>query len=147
MNKNKWFIGLNVGKNKREAFLTDTPTQEKWGETYNLLIGPFKTKRGALFCANNPQSPCQNVNEYEKAGYKDYILNADFNPSNWFWNCPSCYGLNVWAYCDLEKLVSNGFKEENIFIATGSCFDNVCGKCRADYVKKDSPIMAECYTH
>lgn len=31
--------------------------------------------------------------------------------------------------------------------ATGSCFDNICGKCHTDFVRRDSPIQAEVYTH
>jgi hypothetical protein len=47
----------------------------------------------------------------------------------------------------LEKLVKAGFKEKEIEIASGSCFDNICGHCRTDFVKENSPIRAKVYTH
>ena len=61
------------------------------------------------------------------------------------WVCRRCGWLNVWAYCDYEELKDKG--QENITIASGSAFDNICGNCHTNFVKWGSPILAACYTH
>lgn len=67
-----------------------------------------------------------------------------FNPTKSRWTCPACGGLNVWAYEDYEKLESKG---KEVYMCHGSSFDNICGKCGTDWVRRDSPIRAEVYTH
>ena len=50
---------LGIKGTARKVFKSDvTPTQETHGEQFNAVIGPFRTKRGAMFAAafghNNP---------------------------------------------------------------------------------------------
>jgi len=59
--KNKYYIGLKSGD--RHLFKSFTnPTQNNYGGIYNAVIGPFKTKRGAIFMlehgVNNPHCRC-----------------------------------------------------------------------------------------
>jgi hypothetical protein len=56
--KRAWWVGCKDGKRKCFGALNDfEPTQENTG--YTAVIGPFRTQRGAKFCAswrgiNNP---------------------------------------------------------------------------------------------
>ena len=60
-----YFIGCNQGK--MELFKSKTvPTEETHGHLYKATIGPFKTKRGAIFMLNNPG--VASVSEAEKLG-------------------------------------------------------------------------------
>lgn len=69
-------------------------------------------------------------------------------PAAELWQCDACGKFNVWAYVDYEALLAAGkYTEQNLAIASGSCFDNVCGHCRTNFVRRDSPINAVCYTH
>lgn len=59
--KKKYFIGLKEGK--RELFKCELiPTVELYGDQYLAVIGPFRTKRGAVFMrdygAGNPHCRC-----------------------------------------------------------------------------------------
>jgi hypothetical protein len=69
----------------------------------------------------------------------------EFNPNRTLWHCPICYGVNAWNWQDAER--AEQLLKKTVKIAHGSCFDNICGHCGADFVAEDSPIMAECYTH
>ena len=43
---------LGIKGTARKVFKSDvTPTQETHGEQFNAVIGPFRTKRGAMFAA------------------------------------------------------------------------------------------------
>ena len=72
--KKRYFVGLvKTDPGTRETFATDVqPTVAVFGERYNGVIGPFRTKRGAEFMrdhgANNPH--CRNVAEAEKLATK-----------------------------------------------------------------------------
>ena len=54
---NKWYLGIN-GQARKVFKAAMTPTQESHGEQFNTVVGPFRTKRGAMFTAafghNNP---------------------------------------------------------------------------------------------
>lgn len=65
--KAHWYVGLMTGA--RVVFKQETqPVREQC--MYDACIGPFSTKRGALFMANfgqgNPH--CRDVREAEKLG-------------------------------------------------------------------------------
>jgi len=66
-------------------------------------------------------------------------------PDNDLWRCPSCQAINAWD-CMLGEAVEN-ILGQKVYTASGSAFDNVCGNCRTDFVKWDSPILDEVYTH
>jgi len=65
---------------------------------------------------------------------------------NFLWICPECGEINAWNEDEADR-VQLKLKKARVFIAHGSCFDNVCGNCGADIVKPESSILAECYTH
>ena len=67
------------------------------------------------------------------------------NPNHDIWRCRTCHAVNAWNWEDAER--AEKILGEEVFHATGSAFDNICGKCRTDYVRRDSPIRANCYTH
>lgn len=69
----------------------------------------------------------------------------EFDPTRRVWRCPDCGTVNAWNWDDAERAAA--ILCEEVAVAHGSCFDNVCGECGRDYVATDSPIMAECYTH
>jgi hypothetical protein len=72
MNKTKgiryqWYVG--VVKDHFEAFRSElTPTETKWGPVYRCVVGPFITKRAALWAEkygfNNPHF--QHVRDAER---------------------------------------------------------------------------------
>jgi len=66
-------------------------------------------------------------------------------PNCCVWECSRCGAVNAWAYQDLEKV--ERLNHVKCFISHGSCFDNICGACGANHVKRNSPILSECYTH
>ena len=46
--KMKWYVGMIKGELVR--FRSElTPEETKWGQVYNAVIGPFRTKRAALW--------------------------------------------------------------------------------------------------
>ena len=65
-------------------------------------------------------------------------------PDRRIWRCPNCNAVNAWNVDDVERLAE---RDIDAVCSYGSCFDNICGACGADYVLADSPIRAECYTH
>lgn len=67
------------------------------------------------------------------------------DPARAIWECPACYGINAWDWNEADK--ASSLLKVEVKCAHGSGFDNICGHCGADIVRKDSPIMAECYTH
>ncbi len=76
--KAKIYVGCKAGEtsNKREIFKSvETPTFRTHGGSYNAVIGPFVTMRGARFMAlygqGNPHVQC--VADAEKLG-KKYAL-------------------------------------------------------------------------
>ena len=63
MAKEKWYVGIKY--RSRTAFRTATePTQQTHGSCYTAVIGPFRTKRAALFLRDNPY--CESVFHAEK---------------------------------------------------------------------------------
>ena len=67
------------------------------------------------------------------------------NPERIIWECGACGGINAWNWDDAERasrLLKVEVKESH-----GSCFDNICGHCGTDWVRIDSPMRAEVYTH
>lgn len=67
----KWYVGANGAA--RVAFKADVlPTRESHGAQYGAVIGPFRTKRGAMFHAAfgaaNPH--VQHVNDAERIARK-----------------------------------------------------------------------------
>jgi hypothetical protein len=74
--------------------------------------------------------------------------NPPMNPSKDIWRCRSCGAINAWNWEDAERYEKR-FKLEpgTVKHSTGSCFDNICGGCGTDFVRRDSPIRAVCYTH
>ncbi len=82
----KYHLGIKEG-NVRELFKSaSTPTQESHGSKYLCTIGPFKTRRGAIFMRdhgrNNPH--CQTVSQAERiaAGQKyDIALRKWIKPA------------------------------------------------------------------
>ena len=65
----QFYVGLTP--QHRMVFSSQiTPTEASHGDKYNAVIGPFATKRGAIFMqehgAGNPH--CRNVAEAEKLG-------------------------------------------------------------------------------
>lgn len=68
------------------------------------------------------------------------------DPSRNVWECPVCGYINVWDSNNIDR-VKALCKTDKVAVCHGSSFDNVCGHCGADLVAKDSPILAECYTH
>lgn len=67
------------------------------------------------------------------------------DPSADLWRCPGCGKLNCWNWQDADAAQAK--YGEEVAVATGSAFDNVCGHCHRNFVRRDSPIQAEVYTH
>lgn len=70
----KYYVGKSSKTGKREKFLSATkPTQQSHGKMYSYVIGPFKTKNGAIIMAkygeNNPH--LQTVGDAEKMAKKN----------------------------------------------------------------------------
>ena len=65
--KSKWYVGRK-GASLTPFKSATVPTQESHGKLYGAVIGPFRTKRGAVFHAavgsNNPH--IQHVNDAER---------------------------------------------------------------------------------
>lgn len=57
----KFYVGRWSGANGFRGcnwFASETPpTAEVYGKLYSAIIGPFKTKRGAIYMQNNPSTP------------------------------------------------------------------------------------------
>lgn len=65
--KKRFYVG--VSRKPRELFSANrTPTIDSHGHRFGAVIGPFRTKRGAMFMrdhgANNPH--CRSVSEAER---------------------------------------------------------------------------------
>ena len=65
----KYYVGSNCSAGVRLVFKADeNPTQESHGHLYKSVVGPFRTKRGAMFHAavgaNNPH--VRHVNDAER---------------------------------------------------------------------------------
>ena len=73
-----YYVGLS-GIHRILFRSDETPTQAEYGRFYRAVIGPFRTKRGAIFmrdCGrNNPH--CQNVSDAERL-VKVCISNGSF---------------------------------------------------------------------
>mgnify|MGYP003420727257 FL=1 len=51
----KLYVGTNSKKGVRRAFKsTKTPTEASHGHEFAAVLGPFRTKRGAEWCASHP---------------------------------------------------------------------------------------------
>lgn len=74
-----------------------------------------------------------------------------FDPARRVWECPICGHVNTWNWDDGERasrlLSTLTRRHVPVYVCHGSAFDNVCGQCGTDFVRRDSPIRAECYTH
>lgn len=66
-------------------------------------------------------------------------------PDARLWRCPSCRKPNAWNWRDAQAAADH--LGVDVAVAHGSAFDNVCGHCRANVVKRSSPIMSPAYTH
>jgi hypothetical protein len=66
------------------------------------------------------------------------------DPRRSIWRCPCCDAINVWSPWLCARLEDRSIQAVT---CTGSCFDNICGACHSNIVKRDSPILAECFTH
>lgn len=69
----KWYVGIGDEGRIRKAFSSDTtPTRVSHGAEYGAVVGPFRTKRGAMFHAAmgaaNPH--VQHVNDAERIARK-----------------------------------------------------------------------------
>jgi hypothetical protein len=67
----RYYVGLKF--HTRELFKSELePTEQSHGNLYNAVIGPFKTKRGAIFMRDHGQGNphCRCVSEAEKLGKK-----------------------------------------------------------------------------
>lgn len=63
----------------------------------------------------------------------------------YLWRCPECGAYNAWNHEDAKRAMKRLGVEVNV--CSGSAYDNICGACKANIVKTDSPINSECYTH
>lgn len=69
MEKHRWYVGISPGKRYQAFKATTTPTVESHGAVYLYAIGPFRTKRAALWVERfGPFSPPQfhTVNDAER---------------------------------------------------------------------------------
>ena len=63
----KWYVGY-AHNDQRQAFRSaTTPTQATHGDRYFAAIGPFRTKRAALYCESYHGPNYQHVSEFETA--------------------------------------------------------------------------------
>ena len=67
--KNKIYVGCRHGKPWEIFHSPYMPTQKEYGSTYFAVIGPFRTKRGALYMCANPM--CQSVQDAERAAARE----------------------------------------------------------------------------
>jgi hypothetical protein len=67
------------------------------------------------------------------------------DPSADLWRCPGCHKLNCWNWKEAED--AQAAHGEEVAVATGSAFDNICGHCHQNFVHRNSPTQAEVYTH
>jgi hypothetical protein len=72
MASSKWYVGVK-SSGARTPFKSEfTPTRETHGNLFGAVIGPFRTKRGAMFDAavgrNNPH--IQHVRDAERIAAK-----------------------------------------------------------------------------
>lgn len=62
------YVGKSKIDDRLEVFRSKVkPSISNLGATYLYCIGPFRTIRGATFCAEHPYSTCQTVKEYERS--------------------------------------------------------------------------------
>lgn len=61
------------------------------------------------------------------------------------WRCDACGKVNAWDWEDASE--AEDWLNESVAVSYGSAFDNTCGHCRTDWVRWDSPFLAETYTH
>lgn len=47
----KYYVGTAPGGKRHVFSSSNTPSQEKYGHLYSAVIGPFRTKRAAMFMA------------------------------------------------------------------------------------------------
>jgi len=70
--KTKIYLGVISAKESVIFRSARTPTEKEFGDKFLYSIGPFRTKRGALFMKeygkNNPH--CQTVDQAEKLAKK-----------------------------------------------------------------------------
>ena len=69
MTTTRYYVGIRHNSIARRVFKSEmVPTQSTHGHLFSAVIGPFRTKRGACFCAlfghNNPH--IQHVNDAER---------------------------------------------------------------------------------
>ena len=74
---NRFWVGHKDGK--RTAFTYINPTEESHKQFYNAITGPFKTRQGAEYFANNPYyaesiSSCDELAKWTKQMQQKVIL-------------------------------------------------------------------------
>ena len=67
----RWYVGLWRGNGV--AFRCERPPTENSHPRYNAVIGPFVTKRGAVWCAKHRNNQCLRVSEIEQAAKKESL--------------------------------------------------------------------------
>lgn len=118
-----------------------------------LPVKPGRPMRKGLRGGGGKKPGRQQINPCEDKSACDIYFAPDRNPSlrvgstpaASIWRCPSCRKVNAWNWDDAEN-ASRRLGEE-VKVSHGSSFDNICGHCGTDFVKRNSPIRASVYTH
>ena len=60
--RQRYYVGFFKGPGGKGRFATwfaspTKPTQESHGRLYDAVVGPFRTKRGAVYMSENPSTP------------------------------------------------------------------------------------------
>lgn len=68
----RWFVGRRVDDHRLEAFKSEfIPSAWSHGRIYNYCIGPFNTKRGAMWLERYPNTSLSVVCDIEKVAKKE----------------------------------------------------------------------------
>jgi len=63
----RYFVGIAPKLEKIVFRSSEVPTSNTHGKIYSAVIGPFKTKRAAVFMANCHNNPhCRSVSDAER---------------------------------------------------------------------------------
>lgn len=60
----RWYVGLDKGL-RVEIRIRNSTFAQAHAARYAALVGPFKTKRAAVWFVEHPRTPLQTVNEIE----------------------------------------------------------------------------------
>lgn len=74
--RTKFYCGLQ--KSRRVLFATESSNADVLGRQAGelgivALIGPFKTRRGAQWCVDNPNNTCSSIGEIEAVAKKEKV--------------------------------------------------------------------------